>query len=94
MGGDGHEVGTEQLDVALLIGSFPYYDRFEADYDSEKGACRDRVADSTSSGGSFHSFPDVANPFNPHVHRGSKVPFLGTPRAIYHCQSGCQVRLY
>lgn len=29
---------TEQLEVASLIDSFSYYDRFEADYDNTKGA--------------------------------------------------------
>lgn len=85
---------TGQLKVAFLIGTFPHYDRFEAEYDSEKGACRDRVANSTASDGSFHRLPDVAAPFNLHVHSGSKVPFLGTPRAIHHCQFGCQVQLH
>lgn len=32
---------TEQLEAASLIGSFPYYDRFEADYDNKKGTCRE-----------------------------------------------------
>ena len=85
---------TKQLEVASLIGIFPYYDRFMADYDGRKGTCRDRVADSTSSDGSFRRLPDVAIPFNLYVHSGSRVRFPGTPRAIDHCQFACQVQLY
>lgn len=80
--------------VASLIGSFPYYDRFEAEYDNKKGTHRDRVTDSTSSDRRFHRLPDVAAPFNLCVHSSSKVPFSGTPRATYHCQFSCQVQLY
>lgn len=84
---------TEQLEVASLIDSFSCYDRFEADYDSKRGTHRDNVADSASWNGSFCRLPDVAAVLNPHVYSGSKVPFLGTPRDIYHCQFSCQVRL-
>lgn len=42
---------TKQLEVASLIGIFPYYDRFMADYDGRKRTRRDGVADSTSSDG-------------------------------------------
>lgn len=70
---------TEQLEVASLICSFLYYNRFEADYDSRKGARRDRVAGSTSSDGSFWRLPDAAAPFNLHVHSSSRVPFPGLP---------------
>lgn len=65
--------------MASLIGSFPYHDRFEADYDSRKGSGRDRVADSTASDASFRRLPDGAAPLNLQVHRGSKTPFLGLP---------------
>lgn len=70
---------TEQLEVASLAGSFPYYDRFEADSDGKKGARRDRVADGTSSDGSLHRLPDATAPSNLHVQSGSKVPFPGLP---------------
>lgn len=82
----------EQLEVASLMDTFHFMTGLTQTL-TDKRCPRRQSVRQRSLHRSFCRLPGAAAALNLHVCSGSKVPFLGTPRDIDHCQLGCREQL-